>query len=145
MQRDITPEEEKAFNLDSFMERLRNLAEGTTYRVTQGYLIVSPKGAKRQENHFDFVGVNDYVFERSKVDSKSLPALPYSLIVPLSKSGCYIHIADYDCDVHVDYGSCLIFRGDVLHSGTSYDAFNCRFFAYLDTKQFRYQYKVFFT
>ena len=144
VQRDITPEETKIFNLDTFLEHLRKLAESTVFRVTQGYLIVSPKGAKKQEDHYDFECVRDFVEQRSKIEGKALPSLPFSFIIPLYRSGCDIHIADSNYDVHVDYGSCLIFRGDVLHSGTSYDAFNLRFFAYLDTLQFPYQYEVFF-
>ena len=55
-----------------------------------------------------------------------------------------MYIADYKCNVHINYGECLLFRGDVLHSGTSYNDFNLRFFSYLDNVQFRYKYEIFF-
>ena len=135
----------EVFQLDKFMTRLRELCKGTECSVPTGYLLVSPKGAVKQDDHVDYEEVYNYVTNHSlSGDKTKLPLLPYSLIVPLSKNGFDLYLTDYCKHIHVNYGDCVMWRGDVKHSGMGYKEFNLRFFTYVETVQFPHDFSVHF-
>ena len=146
LQRDVKPAELEVFQLDKLIKHLGELCRGTPEgcSVPEGYLLVSPKGAVKQDDHVDFKEVFNYVTDHSLCAKAKLPQLPYSLIVPLSKSGFDLFFTEYSTHVHVNYGDCLMWRGDVKHSGMGYKEFNLRFFTYLETTEFPHDFSVFF-
>jgi hypothetical protein len=111
---------------------------------SEGILDSIAKNSVKQDEHVDYDAVYDFVYNNNRIEKEKLPQLPYSILLPLSKNGCDLYFSEYAKHIHVKYGDCLMWRGDVKHSGMGYRDFNIRFFAYLDTKEFPHDLAVYF-
>lgn len=85
-------------------------------------LIRSFKGCGKQASHTDY-------FTMGSKGAVKKETMPYSCVVAV-EDGSYFYVKDEK--ISLPAGSAIVFRGDVVHSGSEYAKDNIRYHVYMD-------------
>ena len=122
---EVAEDDIKALKLKPFLKALASVKE-PEHDIAGYALIKSFAGCKKQAPH------TDYWCQRSNGKVRDV-CMPYSGVVSLQCGSSLLLGHDND-RVKLPVGSAIIFRGDVVHSGSDYRSDNVRFHFYIDVK-----------
>ena len=93
-------------------------------------LLVSEPGCAEQKMHWDF----DPKIVRSLVESKNFAGVPVSVWCSFTPTGSdlVVSVRGKVKNVHVDFGDCVVFTGDLVHAGSASKDYNVRGFFHVN-------------
>jgi hypothetical protein len=100
--------------------------------ITEGSVLVAEPGCHEQIPHMDYPSDVEGVYSAilcASVDGSTLNVWPQSHRMVFS------HASDFHIQkkkLALNLGDCVVFRGDLVHSGSSYRKYNVRIHFYLD-------------